>query len=93
MFLRQYEFNAAGDPVATGKLIEGGNGGMATWAELKAQARDILGIQLTDTTSATFRCCRTDPYGNFIPGAERLPAGDHGIGADGVPKTADDIVI
>ncbi len=40
VFLRQYELNAAGDPVATGKLIEGANGGMATWGEVKAQASD-----------------------------------------------------
>ena len=38
VFLRQYALNADGDPVATGKLIEGGNGGMATWADVKAQA-------------------------------------------------------
>src|SRR5262245_42211308 len=62
VFLRAYEFNAAGDPVATGKLITnrdlgadgrfGGTGanadteigGMATWAVVKAQARDLLGI-------------------------------------------------
>ena len=48
VFLREYELNAAGDPVATGKLIEGSNGGMATWADLKAQAADLLGIQLLD---------------------------------------------
>ena len=46
VFLRQYVLNAAGDPVATGKLIEGANGGMATWGEVKAQARELLGIQL-----------------------------------------------
>ncbi len=38
VFLRQYVLNADGDPVATGKLIEGANGGMATWGEVKAQA-------------------------------------------------------
>ena len=38
VFLRQYELNADGGPVATGKLIEGANGGMATWGEVKAQA-------------------------------------------------------
>ena len=38
VFLREYVLNADGDPVATGKLIEGANGGMATWAEVKAQA-------------------------------------------------------
>src|SRR5690606_30662413 len=45
VFLRAYELNAQGDPVATGKLIENpGTGGMATWAAVKAQARDLLGI-------------------------------------------------
>ena len=48
VFLRQYELNADGDPVATGRLIEGDNGGMATWGELKIQARDMLGINLVD---------------------------------------------
>src|SRR5215467_6952776 len=59
VFLRAYELGADGHPHATGKLIEnrslGGDGefgtdddapigGMATWAVVKAQARDILGI-------------------------------------------------
>ena len=51
VFLREYtmvEVNGSLRPVATGKLIKGGNGGMATWADVKAQAADMLGIQLTD---------------------------------------------
>src|SRR5688500_5775681 len=48
VFIRQYERDGDGRPAATGKLIEGGNGGMASWAELKVQARDMLGILLTD---------------------------------------------
>src|SRR5215475_5518610 len=63
VFLRAYELNAAGQPVTTGKLIVNRDlgadgrfgtaddksiGGMATWAVVKAQARDILGINLTD---------------------------------------------
>src|SRR5262249_2178602 len=63
VFLRAYEIGADGEPHATGKLITnrdlGGDetfgtgddvelGGMATWAVVKAQARDILGINLTD---------------------------------------------
>ena len=43
VFLREYEFNGAGDPVNTGKLIEGTNSGMATWADLKAQASELPG--------------------------------------------------
>ena len=59
--------NGAGVPVATGKLIEGGNGGMATWADLKAQARDILGIELIDSHVGNLPLLATDAYGNFIP--------------------------
>ena len=77
VFLRQYVLNAAGDPVATGKLIEGANGGMATWGEVKAQAASMLGIQLTDIDVGSVPLLRTDAYGNFIPGAERLAAAHH----------------
>ncbi len=73
VFLRQYEFNAAGDPVATGKLIEGGNGGMATWADVKAQAADLLGIQLLDSEVGNIPLLATDQYGNFIPGPNGFP--------------------
>ena len=33
--------------------------------------------------SATFRCCATDPYGNFIPRPERLPADRDGSARTG----------
>ncbi|MBP2671980.1 MAG: hypothetical protein H6Q85_2046, partial [candidate division NC10 bacterium] len=70
VFLRAYELNAAGDPVATGKLIENpGTGGMATWAAVKAQARDLLGIDLSDYDGLNVPLVAVDPYGNFIPGA------------------------
>ena len=92
VFLRQYVSTPAG-PVATGKLIEGANGGMATWAELKAQAATILGIQLTDQDVTAVPLMRTDPYGNFIPGANGYPQLIIGIGPDGVPNTTDDVVI
>ena len=59
--------NADGDPVATGKLIEGANGGMATWGEVKAQAADMLGIQLTTPMSATCRCSRPIPTATSSP--------------------------
>ncbi|MFP9138251.1 peroxidase family protein [Devosia sp. XGJD_8] len=93
VFLRQYELNADGDPVATGKLIEGANGGMATWGELKAQARDLLGILLTDDDVGNVPLLRTDQYGNFIPAANGMPQIITGIGGDGIPNTADDIVV
>ncbi len=96
VFLRQYVLNAAGDPVDTGKLIEGGGaqpGGMATWGELKFQARTILGIDLTDFDVGNVPLLRTDQYGNFIRDADGMPQIIVGIGADGIPNTADDLVV
>ncbi len=73
VFLRAYELDANGEPRATGGLIVNRDlgadgtygtaddvvlGGMATWAVVKAQARDILGI---------------DAYGNFLRGPNGFP--------------------
>ncbi|WP_207286716.1 peroxidase family protein [Pseudomonas sp. FW300-N2A2] len=110
VFLREYVINAAGDPVATGRLItnrdlgadgefgtadDGGaeNGGMATWAVVKAQARDILGINLTDADVHNVPLLATDAYGNFIRGPGGMPQVVMRIsnGADGIAGTADDI--
>jgi Ca2+-binding RTX toxin-like protein len=92
VFLRQYVMTPDG-PVATGKLIEGANGGMANWGEVKAQAAQLLGIELTDKMVGTVPLLRTDPYGNFIPGANGYPQVITDIGPDGIPNTADDITI
>lgn len=91
VFLRQYEVHD-GKPVATGNLIEGENGGMATWGEVKAQAR-MLGIELTDNDVGSVPLLRTDQYGNFIPNAAGYAQVITGIGPDGIPNTADDIVV
>ncbi|MDZ3991818.1 peroxidase family protein [Pseudomonas sp. Teo4] len=110
VFLREYMLNAAGDPVATGRLItnrdlgtdgkfgtaddgSGENGGMATWAVVKAQARDILGIDLTDADVHSVPLLATDAYGNFMRGPNGMPmvVMRVGNGADGVAGTADDI--
>lgn len=95
VFLRQYAVNADGHPVATGKLIEGAGGspgGMATWAEVKEQAK-MLGILLVDSDVGKVPLLRTDAYGNFIPNAAGYAQVITGIGADLIPNTADDIVI
>ena len=73
VFLREYVFNANGDPVSTGHLIEGANGGMATWGELKVQAADMLGIQLLDKDVGNVPLLATDPYGEFIRGPNGFP--------------------
>ena len=103
VFLRQYEM-VGGKPAATGHLIEGGGaqpGGMATWGEVKTQAL-LLGIELTDFDVGSVPLLRTDQYGNFIPFNNPLDSLDPrngfaqvitGIGLDGIPNTADDIVV
>ena len=91
VFLRQYVLDASGHPVATGKLIEGANGGMASWGEVKQQAL-LLGIELTDFDVGKVPLLRTDQYGNFIPATNGFAQVITGIGPDGIPNTADDAV-
>jgi Ca2+-binding RTX toxin-like protein len=71
VFLREYIMTADG-PVATGKLLEGARG-LATWADVKAQARDLLGIELTDLDVGRVPMLAVDPYGEFIRGDNGLP--------------------
>ncbi len=107
VFLRAYELNAAGDPVATGKLIENrdlgadgvfgtaddvGIGGMATWKVVKAQAHDLLGINLTDADFDNVPLLATDAYGNFIKGPNGFPQVVM-LGPDGIAGTADDVLV
>jgi len=72
VFLRQYAL-ADGRPVATGRLIEGVNGGMAKWSDVKAQAATVLGIELTDADLLDVPQVVVDPYGNFVPGLGGFP--------------------
>src|SRR5215471_15794413 len=107
VFLRAYAIGADGQPHATGKLIENRDlgadghfgtaddtpiGGMATWAVLKAQARDILGINLTDKDFDNVPLLATDPCGNYIKGPHGLPQVVM-KGADGIAGTADDVLV
>jgi Ca2+-binding RTX toxin-like protein len=73
VFLREYVFNGLGQPVATGRLIEGASQGMATWLELKVMASTMLGIQLVDLDVHSGPMLLTDPYGNFVPGPNGFP--------------------
>ncbi|WP_285797872.1 peroxidase family protein, partial [Metapseudomonas resinovorans] len=107
VFLRAYEIGADGHPHATGKLITNRSlgadgdfgtaddveiGGMATWAVVKAQARDILGINLTDANVFDVPLLATDAYGNFIKGPNGFPQVVM-KGADGLAGTADDVLV
>ncbi|MDD0858232.1 peroxidase family protein [Arthrobacter alpinus] len=75
VFLREYTTNAAGRPVATGKLLGGPAGptagGMATWATVKEQAATLLGLRLVDADVLNIPQLAVDPYGKFIPGPAR----------------------
>lgn len=67
VFLREYVL-LEGRPVATGHMLEGAHGGPPTWADIKAQALNILGIELTDADVLRVPLIAADMYGNFIPG-------------------------
>ena len=66
---------------------------MSTWGVVKAQARDLLGIELSDYDAVNVPMLRVDPYGNFIPGANGFAQLIVGLGADGIAQTADDILV
>ncbi len=100
VFLREYGIGADGAVRATGSLITGTDGhSMATWADVKAQASAMLGIQLLDTDVGNVPLLRTDAYGKFIPNDDPLlgPVGFAqiitGAGVDGIFNTADDAVV
>ncbi|MFJ4268389.1 peroxidase family protein [Paenarthrobacter nicotinovorans] len=76
VFLREYVNTTDGRPVSTGRLLGGpagspAAGGMATWAETKKQAKELLGIQLVDKDAINVPMLAADPYGKFIPGPNR----------------------
>ncbi|MCU4651202.1 M10 family metallopeptidase C-terminal domain-containing protein [Roseibacterium sp. SDUM158016] len=73
VFLREYDFDAGGQPVSNGYLLHGQTGGMSTWGDVKAQAAEKLGIRLNDSDVLDGPLLATDPYGNFIPGPNGLP--------------------
>jgi len=83
VFLREYELlDENGNPctggegcrpVDTGRLLDGANGGLATWNDVKRQAREVLGIDLTDVDVLNVPQVYVDYYGNFIPGENGFP--------------------
>jgi putative cell wall-binding protein len=85
VFLREYEL-VGGVPRATGHLLDGADGGLATWNDIKIQAREVLGIALGLAPGATpgpagsdypdvlqVPQVMVDEYGNFVPGANGFP--------------------
>ncbi|MEE1619985.1 peroxidase family protein [Zafaria sp. J156] len=75
-FLREYTLDGNGSPVPTGRILNGTNSegapveGLPTWADVKKQARDILGIDLEDFDVLDVPLIATDPYGHLLLGPE-----------------------
>ncbi|MBJ7451341.1 MAG: hypothetical protein JHC71_04555, partial [Blastococcus sp.] len=72
VFLREYAPSPDG-PVETGRLLEGPGGGLATWDDVQAQARTVLGIELSDQDVLNVPLLMTDAYGNFDRGPNGFP--------------------
>ncbi|MER2268720.1 peroxidase family protein, partial [Methylobacterium oxalidis] len=89
LFLREYAM-VDGKPLATGKLLEGDRG-LATWADVKEQARTKLGIELTDADISNIPLFKMDAYGEFVRGANGLPQIVRSLGADGKFGGGDDV--
>ena len=75
VFLREYELDAAGKPVSTGRMIDGAGTlkNIGNWAEVKAQAAAMLGIGLVDSDVFNVPLLATDPYGRFLRGPNGYP--------------------
>ena len=66
VFLREYELDGTASRSRPASCSTAPNGGLATWADVKEQAREMLGIELTDLDVFNIPLLRTDPYGEFI---------------------------
>ncbi len=73
VFVREYSLDVFGHPTSTGRLLEGIDGGLPTWADVKAQAVSLLGIELADSDISNVPLLATDAYGRFLPGVDGYP--------------------
>jgi Ca2+-binding RTX toxin-like protein len=74
VFLRDYKLDASGRPVSTGLLLANAiPGNIGTWADLKNQARTLLGIQLADADVVSVPLLLTDEYGRYLRGPNGFP--------------------
>ncbi|TWH32175.1 MULTISPECIES: peroxidase family protein [unclassified Aminobacter] len=93
VFMREYVGGPDGKPANTGYLLGHEHKGMATWADVKEQARTLLGIELSDEDVHNVPLIAADEYGNFIPGPSGYPQLVVGFGEDGIFGTADDELV
>ncbi|WP_298045342.1 peroxidase family protein [uncultured Citricoccus sp.] len=68
-FMREYEV-IDGKPVPTGRMLDGADGGLPTWKDVKDQARTVLGIELDDFDVLDVPLLATDPYGHLLLSAD-----------------------
>ena len=71
--ITNWNLGADGHFGGTGANADSEIGGMATWATLKAQAQDKLGILLNDYDIGNVPLLATDAYGNFVKGPNGFP--------------------
>ncbi|WP_201863914.1 peroxidase family protein [Microvirga soli] len=90
LFLREYAM-VDGKPVSTGRLLEGDRG-LATWADVKEQARTMLGIELTDADVTNIPMFVMDEYGEFVRGENGFPQIIRSLGADQKFGGGDDVL-
>jgi VCBS repeat-containing protein len=91
LFLREYAM-VNGKPLATGKLLEGDRG-LATWADVKEQAKTMLGVELTDADISNIPLFVMDEYGEFVRGPNGLPQLVTSLGADNKFGGGDDVFV
>jgi hypothetical protein len=63
-FLREYTL-VGGNPVPTGRMLDGPGGNIGNWAEVKANALTNLGIALVDSDIFNVPRLETDSYGHL----------------------------
>ena len=106
VFLREYELNGAGEPVATGRLIDEPRPGSTAFrhADVETAAwrpgptsrprrATMLGIQLTDADVVNVPLLATDAYGKFIPRRRTASRSSSLTRRRWHPDTADDVLV
>ncbi len=79
VFLRAYALDANNHAVSTGKFLDRQtangslDGAVGNWAEVKAQATEMLGLTLNDFNVHDVPMLKTDQYGKFIAARTALP--------------------
>ncbi len=71
VYLREYVLDGSNHPRSTGKLLSSPDGSMASWATVKSETAEKLGLQLVDRDVNDVPLVAADPYGNYLPGPAR----------------------